>query len=269
MDTADHALMVAMLPCPDIDEMAGFWTALGLSITYHQQRPNPYVALKRGGIDLHYFGMPGVAPEDSYSTCMILVPDTGALYDLFTSGLRSLYGKVPVTGFPRITRPRKRANNAGLSGFSVVDPAGNWVRVSRLPDARHQPRAVDDRVEWVSAGGGRLAVAVENAVVMADSHGDVPQALRILSGAIGKHDGPPTELAPALAYLAELQVRAGQPDAARQTLDRLTGLATDDTLGPEDLATVRQALGEAEEAVAGSEPPDDPAGRAGAGTDPI
>jgi catechol 2,3-dioxygenase-like lactoylglutathione lyase family enzyme len=258
VDTADHALMIAMLPCPDVDEMAEFWTALGLSITYHQLRPNPYVALRRGGIDLHYFGMPGVAPEDSYSTCMILVPDTGELYDLFTSGLRTLYGKVPISGIPRITRPRKRANNAGLSGFSVVDPAGNWVRVSRLPDPEHLPRAVDDRVEWVSEGGGRLAVALENAVVIADSHGDVPQALRVLGGAVGKHDGPPSELAPALAFLAELQVRAGHRDEARQTLDRLTALAADDTLGPDDLAAVRSALAEAEEAVAGIEPPDGP-----------
>jgi catechol 2,3-dioxygenase-like lactoylglutathione lyase family enzyme len=267
VDTADHARMIVMLPCPDIEEMAEFWTALGLSVTYRQLRPNPYVALRRGGIDLHYFGMPGVAPEDSYSTCMILVPETAELYDLFTAGLRARSGKVPLTGVPRITRPRKRANNAGLSGFSVIDPAGNWVRVSRLPDAEHQPRTVDERVEWVSEGGGRLAAALENAVVMADSHGDVPQALRILGGAVGKHNGPPSELARALAFLAELQVRTGQPDQAQQTLERLTALAADDTLGPDDLATVREAVAEAEEAV-GDAPPPDGGGQQG-GTAPI
>ncbi len=110
--------MIALLPCADIDEMAAFWTTLGLEVTYRQLRPNPYVALHRGGIDLHYYGMPGVEPDASYSTCVILVPDTGELYRLFTDGLRARQGQVPLSGYPRITRPRKRANNAGLSGLN-------------------------------------------------------------------------------------------------------------------------------------------------------
>lgn len=249
MDAADQAQMIAMLPCADVDEMADFWGALGLRVTYRQLRPNPFVALQRGGINLHYFGMPGVVPEHSYSTCMILVPETADLYALFVEGLRARYGTVPLAGHPRITRPRKRANNAGLSGFSVIDPAGNWVRVSRLPDAAHQPRAVDERVEWVSEGGGRLAAALENAVVIADSHGDEEQAARILAGAIAKHEAPVTELAPALAFLTELRVRVGDGEQARQTLETLRSLAAGDIPDPAAAAAVREALAEAEEAV--------------------
>ena len=150
-----------MLPCGDIDEMASFWTSLGLAVTYRQVRPNPYLALRRNGIDLHYYGMDGIDPEQSYSTCGIVVADTAPLYDLFVQGLRDRFGKVPLTGQPRITRPRRRANNAGLSGFSLIDPAGNWIRVNRRPDDDHEPRSVNDRTEWVSAGGGPLARAVE------------------------------------------------------------------------------------------------------------
>jgi hypothetical protein len=68
--------MVPMLPCRDIDEMADFWTSLGLAVTYRQIRPNPYLALRRKAIELHYYGMDDVDPELSHSTCAIVVSDT-------------------------------------------------------------------------------------------------------------------------------------------------------------------------------------------------
>ena len=125
-------------------------------------------------------------------------------------------------GLPRITRPRKRANNAGLSGFSLIDPAGNWIRVTRRPDDQHEPRSVNDRTEWVTAGGGPLARALENAVVMADSHGNEVQAQRTLAGAVAKHlDAPPAERAAAWAYLAELRMRLDDPAGAQQAVDEV------------------------------------------------
>ena len=63
--------MIPLLPCASIDEIADFATALGFTITYRQTRPNPYLALSREGIDLHYFGMDGFRPEDSYGTCLV------------------------------------------------------------------------------------------------------------------------------------------------------------------------------------------------------
>lgn len=244
----EQAHMIPMLPCGDVDEMADFWTVLGLRVTYRQLRPNPYVALGLGGIDLHYFGLPGHEPENSWSTCGIVVPDTGPLYELFATGLRARYGRLPVSGLPRITRPRARANNAALSGFSVVDPAGNWVRVSRAPETGHEPRAVGDRVEWVTTADGPLTRAVENAVVLADSHGDVEQALRVLSGAVARNgQAPVPELAPALAYLVELHARAGDLPAARHTRLRLAALGDSSALSSADRAALAAALEEAGE----------------------
>lgn len=107
------AQMVPMLPCADIDEIATFWTALGLRVAYRQVRPNPYVVVQRGGIDLHYYGMPGHDPEQSHSTCGVVVSDTEPLHELFARGFRERFGRVPQSGFPRMTRPRRRANNAG------------------------------------------------------------------------------------------------------------------------------------------------------------
>ena len=239
--------MLPMLPCGDIDEMAAFWTALGLAVTYRQLRPNPYLALARNGINLHYFGM-AVDPEQSYSTCGIVVPDTAGLYALFSEGLRERYGRVPISGLPRITRPRERANNAGLSGFSLVDPAGNWIRVTRRPDDQHQPRAVNDRTEWVSTGGGPLARAVENAVVTADSHGEEAQAQRTLTGALARNpDAPVAERAGAWAYLAELRTRLGDADGARQAVDELERLASLPDLDAGDRDVVARARREVAE----------------------
>lgn len=149
MDTpALDAQMIPMLPCVDIDRTAQFWTALGLVVTYRQLRPNPFVALERGGIALQYYGLEGLEPENNHSTCGIVVDDTEPLHTLFSSGLATAYGRAPVSGLPRITRPRRRANNGGLSGFSVIDPDGNWIRVNRRPSrAEDASKAVDDRTE--------------------------------------------------------------------------------------------------------------------------
>jgi catechol 2,3-dioxygenase-like lactoylglutathione lyase family enzyme len=234
-----------MLPCRDLDEMAAFWTALGLTVSYRQVRPNPYLALRRNAIDLHYYGMDGVDPEQSHSTCAIVVDDTAPLYDLFVAGLRDRFGRVPITGIPRITRPRQRANNAGLSGFSLVDPAGNWIRVSRRPNDQQQPRSVNDRTEWVSAGGGPLARALENAVVLADSHGDVVRAHRTLTGAIARQpEAPVADRAAAWAYVAELRLRLGDAGSAQEAIDQLTALARQTNLTPSDREAVKRAIRE-------------------------
>ncbi|GAB3093250.1 hypothetical protein [Isoptericola nanjingensis] len=249
-DALAAAIMVPLLPCggdeADLDELVAFWTALGLEVTYRQRRPNPIVAFGRGGLQLQYYGMPGWDPEQSHSTCVVAVPDTAPVYESFAAGLRTLFGRLPLSGAPRVTRPRKRANNGGLSGFSLIDPAGNWVRVTRLPDA---PVVAGEggTTTWTTGGGGPLARALENAVVVGDSHGDVAQARKLLGGAVRRAraaDGssPAGELAPALAYLAELAVRAGDPAAAVELVAELDELAGGRGAGD---AAVRSAADEA------------------------
>ena len=159
--------MIPLLPCASIDEIADFAVPLGFTVTYRQTRPNPYLALRREDIDLHYFGMDGFRPEDSYGTCVIISPEPKQLFDALAAGLRSRYGRLPLDGFPQITRPRRRKNADGFTGFSHVDPGGNWIRVTggEPDDAPPDP--------------GRLARALADAVVLGDSHGDVDQAAKI------------------------------------------------------------------------------------------
>ena len=209
--------MVPLLPCASVDEIRDFYLPLGFEVTFQQVRPNPYVALRREGIDLHYFGMEGFRPEDSYGSCLVVVADTQPLFDAFAAGLRTSLGKLPMTGFPRITRPRPRKNADGLSGFSLVDPAGNWIRVVR------DPSVVPDQD---SPAPSRLAEALANAVVIADSRGEESQAFKVLSGAVGRL-GPESAVVDrveAHAFLAELAVRVEDPARAVAELDAVAAL---------------------------------------------
>ncbi len=191
-----------MLPCADVEEIAEFFTPLGFDVAYRQIRPNPYVALEGYGFPLHYYVMPDHRPENSHSTCGVLVPDTEPLFEAFAAGLRASFGKLPMAGFPRITRPRPRKNAGGLSGFSLIDPAGNWIRIMRDGAPSEEPSD--------SAESSPLRESLLNAIVLADSKGDVAQAEKILKGAIRRADEADPAMADATEFLDELSERLGQ-----------------------------------------------------------
>lgn len=207
---------VPLLPCASIDDVATFYEVLGFRTTYRQRKPNPYVAVQRDDLGLHFFELEGFDPAQSYGSCLVVTPDLEGLHGAFAKGLRGAHGKVPVSGIPRMTRPRKRKNYDGVSGFSVVDPGGNWIRfVRKGPEPDAAPAPV-----------GALGKAMANAVVQADSRGNVEQAVRILDTALAKPDAAadPAALVEALVYRAELATVLGDPDTAADLLARATGL---------------------------------------------
>ncbi|MFI6317830.1 VOC family protein [Nonomuraea sp. NPDC050556] len=217
-----NEITVPLLPCRSIDEIVEFYTMLGFTQTYYQVRPNPYVALEREDVRLGFFGMPdGFKPEDSYGTCLVVVPDTGELFDAFAAGMRRVYGKLLVSGIPRMTRPRRRKNADNHSGFAVIDPGGNWIRIMA---AKPSPR--EDQ-----AAGGKLTKTLNAAVVMADSKGDHLRAAQILDAALERDRDTATapEKLQALAFRAELALRAEDPVAARQALAQARALVLPET----------------------------------------
>lgn len=209
---------VPLLPCAAIDDMEAFYEALGFRRTYRQMKPNPYVVMRREDWEMHFYGMDGFDPADSYGTCVVLVPDVGEVHAAFTAGLRERYGKVPVQGIPRMTRPRRRKNTGNLSGFSVVDPGGNWIRI--FPAGAAEEDEAPTR--------SKLGVALDNAVVQGDSRGDVAQAAKILDGALAKNPDAP-ERVEALIYRAELARRAGDDTRADAVLAELLAMPLTDT----------------------------------------
>ncbi|WP_174188436.1 VOC family protein [Nocardia barduliensis] len=234
-----HEITVPLLPCGSIDEIVEFYTMLGFTRTYYQLRPNPCVGLQREDLQLQFFGMPDFRPEDSYGSCIVAVPDTQQLFEAFAAGMRAVHGKLLVSGIPRMTRPRKRKNADNHSGFTVIDPGGNWIRIFPLPGTG-------------AAGApalGKLARVLDNAVVLGDSKGDDQQAAKILDAALAREQGraPAAELVEALAYRAELAIRAGDTTTAADALTRARAVPlteaehselTAQLTGLEDLETI-------------------------------
>lgn len=206
---------IPILPCRELDDVLPFYLTLGFRQTYRQARPNPYLCVSRGdGFDLHFFGLPGYDVENSISTLIVSVPDTQALYDEFAAGLRSAYGKVPVAGLPRITRPRRKQGTS--AGFSLIDPAGNWLRITSGAEETET--------------GDRFERALLNAARQADSHGDEAAGIRVLEAALRRHtDATDEERMPVLLYLAELLIRTGGPAAA--VLEQIEAAGFGDQLG--------------------------------------
>jgi hypothetical protein len=129
-----------------------------------------------------------------------------------------VHGKLPVKGIPRILRPRKKYGT--VSGFSVVDPGGNWLRIYKLGDTEEEDSA--EKAEG-------LAQIVYVAARLGDARGDEDLALKTLEGGLVRYpDAAPFDLAKAHLYRAELAVRVGDAELARASLAASNALALTD-----------------------------------------
>ena len=115
-----------------------------------------------------------------------------------------------------MTRPRKRKNADNFSGFTVIDPGGNWIRIMAA-------KAEPDATEAVQS---KLAKSLASAIVMGDSHGVDERAAQILDGALERSadTASATELLEALAYRAELAVRLNDTAGAAGAIARAGSL---------------------------------------------
>jgi hypothetical protein len=213
-----NEVTVPLLPCASIDDIVDFYGVLGFRTTYQQRKPNPCVGLQREDLNLQFFEIAGFDPAQSYGSCIVLTEDIAELHRAFAAGMRAAYGKVLVSGMPRMTRPRARKNADGLGGFSVIDPGGNWIRVFQHAAAMPAPAPVP---------GGRLSKALANAVVLADSKGDVGQAARILDSALARPqaDDEPVAHVEVLVYRAELAMALHDRETATEMLARVGHIA--------------------------------------------
>ena len=208
------------LPCGDIDESIAFYESLGFKRTYRQVRPNPYAVVALEEIHIHLFGIDGFDPAESYGTVIVAVPDPDGLYSDFADRLRKTHGKLPVAGIPRILRPRKKYGT--VRGFSVVDPGGNWLRISKLGESEEEDSA--EKAEG-------LAQIVYVAARLGDAHGDEALALKTLESGLTRFGeaAASIELARAYLYRAELAVRTNDHELAQLSLAAAESLElTDD-----------------------------------------
>jgi hypothetical protein len=194
---------IPALPCVELEAAFDFYKLLGFAVTYRQKSPNPYGVIRRGAVELHLFGLKGLKAEEGYSTCIVVAEEVEPLHRAFGDALRRGYGKLPIAGFPRITRFKP-----GQGRFTVTDPSGNSVIFVKR--SAHE------------AGGSRenltgLAKAVETAGKLRDESGDDEAAAKVLDVALGRYeDAPAADLARALAARAELAVALGDTGRLRE-----------------------------------------------------
>lgn len=207
-----------LLPCGDLDEAISFYETLGFKRTYRQIRPNPYATVVLEDIQIHLFGMEGFDPAQSYGSVIVAVPDPDGLYRDFSAGLRTAYGKLPVAGIPRILRPRKKYGT--VTGFSVVDPGGNWLRIYKLGDSEQE-----DSPEKAEG----LTQIINVAARLGDAHGDEALALKTLASGLARFaDAEAIDLVRAHLYRAELAVRVNDHELARSSLTAAKSLELTD-----------------------------------------
>jgi hypothetical protein len=122
-----------------------------------------------------------------------------------------------------------------VRGFSVVDPGGNWLRVSKLGDA--------EEARDTTTG---LARVIENAARLGDAKGDDVEAIRLLDNGLERFsDAPGIDRARALLYLAELHVRVGHRPAALESLTAASSIELSD----EDIESIKAEADHAREVV--------------------
>jgi catechol 2,3-dioxygenase-like lactoylglutathione lyase family enzyme len=229
-----------ILPCTELDESIAFYETLGFKRTYRQVRPNPHAVVALEDIQIHLFGMDGFDPAQSYGSVIIAVPDPDRLYQDFAIGLRKAYGKLPVTGIPRILRPRKKYGT--VRGFTVVDPGGNWLRIYKLGDTEQ-----DDSAEKAEG----LAQIIYVAARLGDAHGDEMLALKTLESGLSRFGAVAgtLELARAYLYRAELAVRTKDFELARLSLTAAQSLELkeeEETALSEEFAHVSEIVADRE-----------------------
>ena len=226
------------LPTGDMDASIAFYESLGFTRTYRQTRPNPYAVVALEDIGIHLFGIDGFDPADSYGTAIVVVPDPDALYRDFAAGLRKTHGKLPTAGIPRILRPRKKYGT--VRGFAVVDPGGNWLRISKLGDSEEE-----DSAEKAEGLAGIVYVAAR----LGDAHGDDALALKTLESGLTRFGdtAAPVDLARAYLYRAELAVRTKDDALARSSLAAAESLPLSD----DDRAVILDELAHVTELVVG------------------
>ncbi|WP_018657357.1 hypothetical protein [Actinomadura flavalba] len=194
---------VPLMACASVEEMVGFYTALGFEVTYEQRRPYTYLALRWSGFDLHF----GPAPKDldpareESGGCLVMVDEVAAYHEAFVGAMRREYGKVLRSGVPRITRYRP-----GASRFTLVDPSGNSIIFIQ----RDEPTELEYGGSAELVG---LARVLDNARILREFKNDDRQACRALKSGLRRHgaEAPVVERALALCHLLDLAAILGEP----------------------------------------------------------
>lgn len=112
---------IPILPSRDFHATVAFYSRLGFQVTARYDPPDPYLILRRGEIELHFFKWEDVDPWSSIAGCYLRVGDVTEWNDAFTAA------EIPHEGIPRLTGPT--TTDYGMREFALIDVDGNLLRV--------------------------------------------------------------------------------------------------------------------------------------------
>lgn len=207
-------LTIPVLPCASLPDTLRFYRLLGFEVTHEQTRPNVYAATRFLGAHLHFAGPDRSGSGAGAGTCLLILPEVQALHRTFSQRLREAYGKLPLSGSPRISRMRP-----GQSRFTLVDVSGNSLVFI-------EANARDDYDEG-DAPAPRTSIerALRMAARLRDFKNDDAAAARVLEVALAKNPGAGrVERARALAARAEISLAVGDVERASALRAELEGL---------------------------------------------
>ncbi len=184
-----------ILKAADAEATRTFYEAAGFAITYWQDRPYLYGAVERGNIRLHF--VKGKSP----GIVLVNVPRVAPYHKVFADGLRALYGRMPLAGFPRISRLW-----SWHTRFRLFDPTGNELIVVDEDEPEIDYDAWD-------ASLSPLRQALTNVEFLRDVYTDDKAAAKLLDKKLLEFpDATPVDQARALGIRAELALAMGDAD---------------------------------------------------------
>lgn len=202
-------------------------------MTYQQKTPNPYATVQRGDLHLHFMGIKGWKASDNYTTCLVIVPEVEGLHAGYAQDLRASLRRLPVAGWPRITRMKP-----GQSRFTLVDPDGNSLIHVRqdAPDDR------DEALQPVESDT-RFGKALRTVARVRDFKNDDAMAAKLIDVTLAKEAGDPFERARLLAARVEIATALGDLARAQAARADIAALPLD----PGQRAALAPELGRADE----------------------
>lgn len=205
---------IPALPCVSLDESLAFWRAVGYEVTYTQKAPNPYAVIRTDDYELHLFGLKQLNPADNFTTCLVIVSEVEQLHATFAGRLKAALGRVPGSGFPRISRMRP-----GQTRFTLTDVAGNsviYIKRGEEDEAAAQ--------EYKRADLPPLQRALAVAARLRDFKNDDAAAAKALDSALARHEEPSLDYARVLLARIELADALDDPQRAGELRAQLDAL---------------------------------------------
>ncbi|MFA1549597.1 bleomycin resistance protein [Actinomadura chokoriensis] len=223
-------------PCRSVEVTWEFYRALGFEQASLQTRPSPYLVVRRGDVELQFFGWKKHDPAASMNMCYIITTAVDDLYESFRAGLKETLGRVPARGLPRISALRDMSY--GMRQFLLTDPDGLQLRIG-------QP--VSDDVGHAPIPTGTVAKALHMAALLGDSKGDHRAAARILDRLLASDDPmTSTERLKALVLRADAAVHMEEWARARTLVAEARGVPV---AGTSDQADDLQRLADLEDSL--------------------